>query len=321
MEKYKLRVGSRSRGFVDGSFAFLLFLTSCASVFNERTTTTKIYTTRASKIIFNKDTIETFANKAKLNLERRKETLFLRVISDSLEKRIVLKPQNSFNYYGNILTYGIGFLVDKKKPKRYGYPRKIFLNSLDTLSKYFRYDQEDKKGQLHLHLSLPHINNFLLKPINESAKTNTGFWGISIGMDYYYQNNKFLNISASAVSDFFVPIPAAVDIKGEYELMTSSSLYLSNNYKIRRFSIGYGLSYSRNTWDLRYYDLFNPPPPSRPPVKKSKDAFGFIFSSYYQLGKCFNIGVIYRPSFWPINSEQTFQYEHLISMDFAWKLY
>lgn len=300
----------------------ILFLnSSCASIFNGRHTTTKIYTTRASKIIFNSDTIKTFANKAKIKLQRNNYSIPIIIATDSLEKRIFVKAENSFNYYCNILTYGIGFLIDRNEAKRYSYPKRIFINSLDTLSRYFRYDQDDKKGQWQLHLSLPHINNFLLRPENEPVKSNTGFWGISLGMDYYYHNKGFTNISASVVSDFFVPIPAAVDIIGEYELMTSRFLSLSNNHKIKRFSFGYGLSYSLNTWDLQFHDLFNPPPPIRPPVKKSKEAFGLVFSSYYQVGKSFNVGLMYRPSFWQLGSRQPVQYEHLMSLDLAWKLY
>lgn len=298
-----------------------LFLASCASVFNEHQTTVKVYTTRPSKIIIDNDTIKTFINKAKLTFRREKKILKIKIIADSIEKNLVIKPMNSFMYYNNILTYGLGFLVDRKKMKRYTYPKRLFLNSSDTLSKYFGYEQGDKTGQTYLHLSLPYVNSFLLRPEDEPIKQNTGFWGISVGFDHYISNNRFLNVSATAASDFFVPVPAAVDIRGEYELMSSMYLSMSNNHKVKRFSFGYGLSYSKNSWDLQYHDQFNPPPPKRPPVTKSNDAFGLIFSSYFQTGKSFNVGLIYKPTLMRLHTPQPFQYEHLISVDFAWKLY
>lgn len=122
------------------------------------------------------------------------------------------------------------------------------------------------------------------------------------------------------MSDFFVPFPAAVDISGEYELMSSRYASVSNNHRLGRFSFGYGLSYSKNTWDYRYYDRFDPPPLAREPIKRSHNAFGLVFPTYFQLGEQFNIGVIYRPTFFRPTMTYKFAYEHLISIDFAWKI-
>ncbi len=280
-----------------------------------------IYTTEPSKIILNRDTINTIDNKATLKVERKKEVLNVTASTDSLTKTIEVEPKNSFMYWSNIFgNYGIGMLVDRNNPKRYTYPQRIYINSTDTISRYYRYSQANKKGELHLHISLPHINSLNLTPENEGAKSNTGFWGLTIGLDYYHSKNQFLNIGISGVSDFFVPFPAAVDISGEYELMSSRYGSISNNHRLGRFSLGYGLSYAKNTWDFRYYDRFDPPPPTREPVKKSSNAFGLIFPTYFQLGEHFNIGVTYRPTFYRPRMTDKFKYEHLISIDFAWKI-
>ncbi|MFM8743023.1 MAG: hypothetical protein ACKODM_06840, partial [Cytophagales bacterium] len=135
-------------------FQFLainFLLTSCASIFNEQQTIVKIYTTKPSKIIVGKDTFKTFINKAKLTFKRDKKNLNIKVVADSIEKNLVIKPKNSFMYYGNILTYGLGFLVDRKKMKRYAYPKRLFLNSSDSISTYFGWEQGDKKGRNYLH--------------------------------------------------------------------------------------------------------------------------------------------------------------------------
>ena len=58
-----------------------------------------------------------------------------------------------------------------------------------------------KKGELHLHLSLPHINSFCIKPPSESYKSSFGFWGVSAGLDYYHSQSQFINVSASGVMD------------------------------------------------------------------------------------------------------------------------
>ncbi len=298
-----------------------IFLTSCATIINQSHEVITIYTTQPSKISLKHDTINTNHNKVFFKVKRKKEPIKITASTDSCTKTITVKPKNSFAYWSNIIcNYGIGMLVDRKNPKRYSYPSRIYINSTDTISRYYRYRQGDNKGALYLHISLPHINAFNLTPEKEAAKINTGFWGLTLGLDYYHSKNQSLNVGISGVSDFFVPFPAAVDISGEYELMSSRYIGVSNNHRLGRFCIGYGLSYAKNTWDFRYYDRFSAPPPTREPIKRSHHAFGFIFPTYFQLGKYFNIGAVYRPTFYRPNVTEKFKYEHLISIDFAWKI-
>ncbi|MDR0343401.1 MAG: hypothetical protein LBI49_09790, partial [Nocardiopsaceae bacterium] len=199
------------------------------------------------------------------------------------------------------------------------YPRLIYLNLADATGKYYRYIPE-KKGELHLHLSLPHVNSFQMSPKDESEKINTGFWGLAIGLDYYHLEKQFINFRFSGVMDFFIPVPAAVDIGGEHETLSSLYISLSNNHKLGRFSIGYGLSYARNNWNFSYEDWGNPPPPTRDPVTKNHYTFGLVFPTYFQFRHWLNIGVVYRPTFYRPNMTDKFLYEHLISIDFACKL-
>ena len=287
---------------------------------NEAHKSITIFTTEPSKIILNRDTINTIDNKVNLNVERKKDPIKITASTDSLTKEFDVEPMNSFMYWSNIFyNFGIGMLVDRNNPKRYSYPQRIYITSTDTISRYYRYRQTNK-GELHLHISLPHINSISLNPENEETKTNTGFWGLTVGLDYYHSKNQFFNVGISGVSDFFVPVPAAIDISGEYELMSSRYASISNNHRLGRFSLGYGLSYARNTWDFRNYGNFDPPPPIKEPVKKSSNAFGLIFPTYFQQGKHFNMGVVYRPTFYRPKMTNKFKYEHLISIDFAWKI-
>ena len=178
----------------------------------------------------------------------------------------------------------------------------------------------NKKGELHLHISLPYINSFRMLPEKEGTKINTGFNGLAIGFDYYHSNNQFVSFWGAGVQDFFMPPLGAIDMSGEWELMNSLYISLSNNHRVRRFTFGYGLSYGRNTWDFIYTDRFDPPPPTREPVKKSHNAIGLIFPTYFQLREHFFIGAIYRPTFIRPNMQNKFVYEHLISIDFVWKI-
>jgi hypothetical protein len=247
--------------------------------------------------------------------------LTIEVISDSTKKTLTLPPISSFAYYVNILyTCGIAMLVEKNHPKRYSYPGKIYLNSSDTNSRYFHYSQENKKGAVYLHLALPHMNSFYMKPPGETGKSNTGFWGASVGIDYYHNKNQYFSFTLNSVTDLFTPMPAAVEYSGEYEFTKANFISISNNHQIRSFRIGYGFSFSRNSWDFVYFNSFNPPPPTRIPVKKTWTTAGFVFPFHYHFNDEFFAGLIYQPTIINFSKPVSFQYEHLISIDFGWKI-
>ena len=304
----------------------LLFLSlicsSCATVINSRTKRLDIITNTPAQVQINNDILTNVKNRTKIQTLRDIRPLSFSVFTDSISKELVIDSRSSFAYWLNIYANcGLGMLIDNNTAKRYTYPRRIYVDMTNDKSTYTLYNPVIKKGELKLHLSLPWINNFLLKPVNEnSSKSNTGFWGIKTGLDYYYRTNQFLNLSISGVTDLFIPVPAAVDFSGEYDVMSSLYLCFSNNYKIKRFSAGYGFSFSKNTWDHRYSGWLDPPPPLREPVTKTDYSIGLIFPLYIQAGEYFNLGLLYRPSFLKISPTTEFKYEHLISIDFAWKI-
>lgn len=197
------------------------------------------------------------------------------------------------------------------------FSQKNNLNPKDTIDNFVN-RQGKTKGQFLLHLSLPYINSFHFNPENEKIKNNTGFMGYSVGLDYLYNTTQYLNISFAQIQDFFLPI-AFVDKGDEYELMSSSYISLSNNHKINRLSVGYGLSFAQNSWDLKNHS-WDENSSAREPVKKTSNAFGLVSSTYFQIIKSFYLGVIYRPTFYRLNIEPTFKYEHSISIDFTWKI-
>ena len=305
-------------------FIICFFLiSSCASIMNSKTKRMDIITNVPAKVAINNRSLENVRNRTKLIIPRDIRPIEITIYNDSIQKIVDIDSRSSFAYWLNIYAnVGLGMLYDKDKPKRYSYPNRVFIDMHNSDNNYTSYYPFYKKGDLLIHLSLPHINSFYLKPVGEdSSKVSTGFWGFKIGIDYFHHNNQFLELSASAVSDFFLPIPAAVDISGEYDLMSSTYLSLSNNHKIKRFSAGYGLSFSRNIWDHRYYTQFDPPPPKRDPIKKTDYSLGLIFPMYCKFGDYFSIGLIYRPSFLKVYPITDFKYEHLISIDLAWNLF
>jgi len=312
-----------------GAFMIWVLLSSCATILNRKTYNLKINSGG------NHDKIEIgkkeYALPAIVKVERSRSDLQIKYISDSTvyDYRVRSSPNPAF-VYGNLwwmTASPAAYLIDLTNEKRFYYGHYIFLDKSDTsriitpgIRGNFAQRFPKRKGQWDLILSLPHINSFFLKPNGEGDKVNTGFLGLSMGLEYFYKNNRYLSLSANAVSDFFLPVPAAVDNWGEYELMTSSWISLTQNYKMNRFRLGYGINYSMNTWDLQYDEPPGGIPPTRAPETKSTKSLGLTFNVYHQVKRNFFIGLIYRPTLIRTFPAVEFKYEHLFSVDFGWRI-
>lgn len=187
----------------------------------------------------------------------------------------------------------------------------FFLNSLLA--------QENKTGQIEIMVSIPYVNNFYSVPEGESAKWGTGFWGISGGLGYQYSPSKFASLTLSSQIQYEVPFPAGIDYEdGILEDQYSTNLSIMDNYQLKRWTLGYGLSYSRNTWRIRYFgeDYI---PPLQVPRHVSNQSMGLNLAAYYNVYKNLHIGIVYRPQFLTIDPTTKLNYQHSISLDIAWK--
>lgn len=296
-------------------------LHSCATIYNNSSSQIKIHTTQAAKLMHGMDTLYSKKNKTVISVPRSQESLILTIQTDSLSKQISIPALNSFNYYMNIPgNMGIGLLVEKKHPKRYGYPRNLYLNEDLQISPHYSYHKRSEIGNLSLLLSIPYINSFLVKPTAQTIKSNLGFLGIGAGLEYEYSTNRSLQLSAKFATDFQLPFPAPLDVFGEKEYLSSFYLIFSNQYYVKQFSLGYGLSLAKNTWNVSFRAGEMPIPPDWIPIKERTYSLGLAFPLYYNLSPHFGIGCLYRPTFLQFDSSPTFRYEQLISLEFAWKI-
>ena len=211
-------------------------------------------------------------------------------------------------------------LVDMTNDKRYTYPLHVYIYQFDSSVSFKRHPPVTKKGSSFLHIAIPYINQFYLVPEGEPSKSNAGFWGLSAGVDYYYGSGRYVSIKASVATDYPVPVPAGVDFSGEHESMTSAYITFSNAYRIKQFSIGYGIALSKNTWKFIYDDRFNPPPPTRAPAIKTRTTAGFTFPVQYHIGNKFVLGLNYMPFLFQLTDGMNLRHEYLISLDFGWKI-
>ncbi len=117
----------------------VLFLSSCASIFNSQLTYTKIVTNKPTKLTVNGVENNLLVTEKEIWINRSKKSLEIIAETNNNKKIIIVNAKNSFLYWVNLYNYGLGMLVDKNNPKRYSYPRTIFLDLNDTLSKYKTY--------------------------------------------------------------------------------------------------------------------------------------------------------------------------------------
>jgi len=305
--------------------AVILMCSSCATLFNTETQKINVCTSEPSSFMINNHypVYYTDAYGNKVEVERDRDDLVITFRDSTREKSIEVTSGNSFAYWLNLYPtplFWTGFLFDKNNEKRFAYPKDIYVDLADTSNTYVTYYPWSRKGQFHVLMSAPHINSFNFLPENEPLrKRNTGFWGIKLGVEYYHGDREYVSLATFGVMDFFIPFPAAVDFYGEVENMYSTSVTLTNNHWFRDFSLGYGVSLNQNRWSLVYWDQWNPPPPTRPPVTRKYLTAGLVFPVKYQLGDHFYLGALYRPSFFRFTEERQFAYEHLVSFEFGWK--
>lgn len=185
--------------------------------------------------------------------------------------------------------------------------------------------QPYKSGDFRLDIKLPHFNYLALNPNKKFKDAEFGFNGYGLGFEYNYKDKKFLEANTSFVMTFELPFPAPVH--AEYNKILSSFYFnLTDNIVKNRFTFGYGINYSANTWKewTRDFDNWNGNFDSIGTVTSSQTYInrnlGLTFNSYYRLGKTIHIGLIYQPSLLNLNNSPEFIYEHLISMEVNWRI-
>jgi hypothetical protein len=297
-------------------------LSSCATILNSRKERVDIIPTVPARAVVGLDTIEMVKNRIRLNVPRSEQALRVKLLAGKFANEYQIESKNSFAYWFNLYAnYGIGMLIDQDNPKRYSYPSRIYLNPLNPNAQYRRWQPSTRNQEIAFRIFVPYLNIFQVRPDFEpDIKTSGGFWGLGVGLDFYHQPDQFISLSMAAQTNFFVPVPAAVDVVEEYEFIRSEEVTFTNNHWLGRFTMGYGISFSNNTWEFRSAAFGSQFPPSRRPSERSTATIGLAFPIHYYTGDHFYFRMVYRPSFWRFSRIRPFGYEHLVSLGFGWDI-
>lgn len=187
----------------------------------------------------------------------------------------------------------------------------------ENLKHYFTKEYPAKKGQTNFIVGIPYVNNFHLEPVGESSVNSTGFFGFSTGIEYFYTNKNYFAVNFRAVTDYELPILLPYMT---YNELISVSFNLLHNHKIQRFSVGYGINYTKNRWskDIEY-DEYGEIVENSESIAKNNKALGITLNSYYQVSPIFYLGLNYNQSLLNLNDSYNSQFEHVISLDFVFK--
>lgn len=298
-----------------------LFAFSCASVMNEADMRVAIHSTEPATVVVQSDTICRAKDQVLLSVVRSAQPLRVELLTDSVNKTITLPSRNSGAYYLNAFyTLGIGLWTERDDPRRWAYPRRVYVDLSNTEEQWFRYRPRPIEPQWRLVLSLPYLNQFYIQPQLESdTKSRLGFLGIGVGVDYVYRSGRSWRLKASTAIDFPIFFPAPIDYTSQYQTAGTGWLGVTHQHLTRRWSWGYGLAYGRITWALRNAGALEPDeePPHEPVIRRSQ-VMGFEFPLHYHFGDHFQLGILYRPTIWQLTPVSCFRYDHLLSIELQW---
>jgi len=212
-------------------------------------------------------------------------------------------------------TYGNYVLIDSLGNVRTYRSPKFFHNSRLAEKLFKRHEKCD----FNLLITLPYASLFHLNPKNETTRNLAGFIGLGFGTEYFYRNNKSLQLRGDGIINSIIPFfPTTLD---KNEICFAFNVNLTDNFHIGRFQFGYGLNFARNGFDfLGYYEI----------AENGEDwiwirgkrninnMLGLALSTHYRFTNRFHLGVIYRPSFFELSNFNR-MYEHTISLDLLWK--
>jgi len=244
---------------------------------------------------------------------RNKKPLIIHFKIDSAEQTLKIKSRNSLAFWANIyFNYGIGMLVDRKKPERYSYPKQFYLDYKLGKVKQTRF-APNEKGTFSFNFSIPYINGYYIRTIDDYY-ANAGFMGIETGLDYYYKDKRYICLNIGGAISSIVPFPAAVKYSGEVQTAGVTFVNLRDNYCIGRFDFGYGLNLSKSNW---YKTNYGDSIAER--QHYSSTGLGLSLNTQFKIGPHFRIGALYQPNILQFEHGPIIDYQHHMSIELVWK--
>lgn len=291
----------------------ILLLSSCATILNNKIQRIQITADKKINNIRLDSSLKHITENEAFYVLRNKKPLTVYFKADSTEQTLKIKSKNSFAFWINLyFNYGIGMIIDKNKPERYAYPKHIYLDYKNGIIKPTRFAPVEK-GTISINFSMPYVNGFYVRSI-DSYYANAGFMGIAGGVDYYFKKNRYICANFGGAINSIVPVPAAVDYRGERQTAGVTFFNLRDNYCIGRFDLSYGINLSKSNWSKSNNSdsLFHR-------QRFSSTGLGLSLSTQFKVGQHFRLGAFYQPNFIQFTHGPILEYQHHMSIELVWK--
>ncbi|MGB5930081.1 MAG: hypothetical protein WBH03_18000 [Cyclobacteriaceae bacterium] len=302
----------------------VMLASGCTTILNRDTQTVRI-TSLPSKARVTYDD-DTYVTPAVLKVERSKHPVYFSIADDSVSKTIELRPSIDRKFaFANLAwmhAMPFAYLIDLTNPRRFHYGKRHHIDLYDTVTilkppaainvrPFMNHDFYEEKGQWGVVFGIPYANWYYFRPDNEWQSRDTGYFGLSFGMEYMDRDNRSVRIMGSMMAGHPVPVPVPVFPEGTYDRSSAFSLSLTRQYYIHRLVLGYGLAYSYHIYNFRSNWLRD--------VRLTTNNLGADLYGGLKLGKYTSMGVRYQPTVYKFSPEVNFQYESIVSIELLFR--
>lgn len=201
----------------------ILLTSSCATVLSSKVSPVKIQSSERVNYIYQNDTLLNRSDEPLgANFINDRNALELQYFNGKHSNKISIQPIRAQEYYLNVLTPAwAGFLVDELSPRKWAYPRKIYIDVEE--GSYLPYFPMDS-----LRLN-KFSNRFSLSPFSAIGDHNPG---VDMAYQYHFSDRYAIQLS--------------------YEAMVSADSELGRNSSGYRAGLEFKY-YLRNTESIRFY--------------------------------------------------------------------
>ena len=306
---------------------------SCVTLFNGPYTKVHINVPAGTAVSYRGDTIRMAQHpglrvaRARydilLDAERSPQPLQLTLICDSTSRVINVARTHSWLYYANLYpSFGLGFLADYNKVRRFSYPSRIFIDPRAAAGYSGFMPAGDSRWSYVLAPPLTNVFVFNLSNVNSSGSP----WGLSMGVNYQYAPRGYVAVTAGAAvvtpmrlaERFFDSTQRFI----QEEAQTKAGVFfsLSNHHSMGRFDISYGLSAANSSSRRLYRSLDRKVVADSVLYTAHTTSFGGSLSASYRLSNSAYAGLQYMPQVWESGTYNRFNYQHLLMLGISWRL-
>lgn len=301
--------------------ALLVLTSSCASILSTKMESVSVVTNKPATIIVQRDTVRN-TTQAHFKVWRSERDLIVSVENGNTHKDLFVNAGKVPIYWLNASPYPffcLGLLIDLNTPKKYSYPRNIYVDMNAEGNQYTRYNPWSRKGDYNIHVSFPALSLFYYKPaLGVRPERNLGVGGMTIGLDHYHKDFQFVNYSIGISNNYVQRLDPSVN--RHPTTIINASFSVTNNHRAKLITAGYGISVIHHDREEANFNIYDPFEPAAGVTNTRYTSVGFAFPIYIQAGKNFVVGLNYQPSFFRFGDVSNFGYNYQLSLDLGWKI-